>query len=418
MSGSDTFTDAVVGGSAGGELSDAIQASRLNKRKRKSAFQSPTEPGICSNCETKLAGPVCHSCGQTADTFQRPIWELLMEVLDGLLGFEGRFWRTLPPLMFRPGRITQQYLSGVRARYVQPFRLYLTASVIFFLILFAVTNMGTPGLVNDEAGEGIATAAETVREEIDSSGLREQLEGSGLPDDQQAVILDGLNTVATGLEDAVDEDGELVLAHDDWKPDTILAIRHELVPEDYPELAEEAGTSEPGDESEPGVVALDDGVSMNFDGVEQIPLDARRFLADQLETIINDNGESMIEAMQEWTPRLMFFMLPIYAFLLALTHFYKRGYYFYDHLVVSLHFHAFIFFLFIGLIGFGAFVSPALAIPIFLVWSNLYLYKVHRIVYKHGRFSSIVRTLFMDFVYSILLSIVSLLLVVIGVFNA
>jgi hypothetical protein len=347
-----------------------------------------------------------------------------MEVLDGLLGLEGRFWRTLPPLMLRPGHITRQYLTGVRARYVQPFRLYLTASVIFFLILFAVTNMGPPNLVNEEAGEDMLAAAETVREEIETSGLREQLADSGLPEDQQAAILGGLDNVATGLEGAVDENGALTLGQEDWKPAAILGMRQELVPEDYPELIAEAETGDPDAQSdsdvqdEPGVVALDDGVSMSFDGVERIPLDVRRFLADQIETIINDNGESMFEAMQEWTPRLMFFMLPIYALLLALTHFYKRGYYFYDHLVVSLHFHAFIFFLFIALIGLGSFVSAALAVPIFLVWSNVYLYKVHRIVYQHGRFSSILRTLFLDFVYSILLSIVSLLLLIIGVFNA
>lgn len=101
MSGADTVTDAIVAGSGAGELEDAIRASKRTKRDRNSAFQSPTAEGLCSNCGTELSGPVCHSCGQTADSFHRPVWELLAEIFDGLFGFEGRMWRTIPPLLYR-----------------------------------------------------------------------------------------------------------------------------------------------------------------------------------------------------------------------------------------------------------------------------------------------------------------------------
>ena len=109
MSGSDSISDGIIADSAGGELADAIRNSKRKKRNRESAFQSPTEDGVCSNCGTKLSGPVCHSCGQTADGYHRPIWELFAEVFDGLFGVEGRLWRTVPPLMFQPGKLTRQY---------------------------------------------------------------------------------------------------------------------------------------------------------------------------------------------------------------------------------------------------------------------------------------------------------------------
>ena len=63
-----------------------------------------------------------------------------MEALDGLLSFDGRAWKTLPPLVVFPRRITRKYLSGSRARFIPPFRVYIIASLIFFLIFGLRTN--------------------------------------------------------------------------------------------------------------------------------------------------------------------------------------------------------------------------------------------------------------------------------------
>ena len=118
-----------------GAVTDAVVADTVvsGNERRRSAFTPAGDDGHCSNCGTALKGPICHSCGQDADTFHRPVWSLVLEVLDGFFSFDGRFWRTIPALMFRPGRITRHYLTGVRARYVQPFRLFIVASLAFGL---------------------------------------------------------------------------------------------------------------------------------------------------------------------------------------------------------------------------------------------------------------------------------------------
>jgi hypothetical protein len=48
---------------------------------------------------------------------------------------EGRLWRTLAALVLHPGRLTIEYLKGRKRKYVLPLRLYLTVSVVFFLLL-------------------------------------------------------------------------------------------------------------------------------------------------------------------------------------------------------------------------------------------------------------------------------------------
>jgi len=409
MSGSDHISDAVVGDSAEGALGDAIQASRRKKRNRKTAFQSPTPAGLCSNCETKLMGSVCHSCGQIADTYHRPVWELLQEVLDGLFGFEGRFWRTLPSLIFRPGKITRQYLSGVRARYVQPFRLYLTASVIFFLLVFSLGGLTNKVLIDENITADTANILESMEENVDREELAQQLGDSGLSEQQQSLILGNFDHGIELVESGDISDPEVMAAEqENWKAEMITSISQTLLPEDYPNESTN-GLSQADDPS----VNLEG--SINLSGLTGLPLDVRRFLVVQAEKIITDNGQAMLAEMRNWTPRLMFFMLPLYALVLAMTHFYKRGYFFYDHLVVSLHFHAFIFFLFIGLIAVGQFIGMAWAIPISFVWTHYYLYRLHRHVYAHGRISSLLRVLFMDIAYTVLMMIGFLLLLIIGV---
>jgi hypothetical protein len=45
------------------------------------------------------------------------------------------FWNTIIPLLISPGKVSRDYIDGKRQRYSNPFRFYLTVSIIFFLII-------------------------------------------------------------------------------------------------------------------------------------------------------------------------------------------------------------------------------------------------------------------------------------------
>lgn len=99
----------------------------------------PVKSGLpCANCETIVEDRFCTTCGQLASDFHRPVWDLVASSLADVFALDGRLWRSLPMLLFRPGRMTRNYLDGKRARYVPPFRMFLMASVIFFLTLFTL----------------------------------------------------------------------------------------------------------------------------------------------------------------------------------------------------------------------------------------------------------------------------------------
>ena len=86
----------------------------------------------CLNCGAALDGPFCARCGQKAVHPKPTLHELLHDALEEFLHFDGKIVQTLRTLVTRPGQLTVDVVSGRRARYIAPLRLYLTVSVLFF----------------------------------------------------------------------------------------------------------------------------------------------------------------------------------------------------------------------------------------------------------------------------------------------
>jgi hypothetical protein len=88
----------------------------------------------CKNCGAALLGRYCVDCSQAADVHVPTTGEVVHEAMEGLAHADSRLWRTLIPLWFKPGKLTNEFIAGRRIAYVPPFRLYLVLSVIFFLL--------------------------------------------------------------------------------------------------------------------------------------------------------------------------------------------------------------------------------------------------------------------------------------------
>ena len=92
------------------------------------------QPPTCANCGTPLAGRFCSSCGQRADTHAHSVRHFFHQFAEALTHADSRVWGTLVPLLRRPGFLTREYFAGHRARYLEPLRVYLFMSVLFFLL--------------------------------------------------------------------------------------------------------------------------------------------------------------------------------------------------------------------------------------------------------------------------------------------
>jgi len=101
----------------------------------------------CLNCGATLAGSYCGECGQHAAPPHPTLRELGGEAFAELSGWDGKVAETVRALIRKPGKLTVEFLAGRRASYLSPLRLYLTCSVIYFLIAAWVPSSARSSIV-------------------------------------------------------------------------------------------------------------------------------------------------------------------------------------------------------------------------------------------------------------------------------
>tara|TARA_R110001599_G_scaffold29407_2_gene100488 strand:- start:21602 stop:22777 length:1176 start_codon:yes stop_codon:yes gene_type:complete len=109
----------------GGLIAKALEDEKLAAAGGKS--------GECLNCGTLVAGSYCASCGQPLHV-HRSIGAFWHDILHGVLHFEGKFWRTLPLLAWKPGDLTRRYVHGERAKFISPMALFLFSVFMMFAV--------------------------------------------------------------------------------------------------------------------------------------------------------------------------------------------------------------------------------------------------------------------------------------------
>lgn len=91
----------------------------------------------CLNCGTALLGNHCHRCGQKSHV-HRSFAGIGHDLLHAILHFDGKFWNTLPLLVWRPGDLTRRYVHGERASFISPLALFLFAVFLTYAVIASV----------------------------------------------------------------------------------------------------------------------------------------------------------------------------------------------------------------------------------------------------------------------------------------
>ncbi|PHR57166.1 MAG: hypothetical protein COA47_12215 [Robiginitomaculum sp.] len=397
----------------------------------KSEFQSSTALDECSNCNTVLEGRYCHVCGQVADTFHRPLWSLFADIFDGLFGLDGRIWRTIPPLMLRPGEITLKYLSGVRKPYLQPFKLFLAASVLFFLVFELAIRDQTDGLQLGPDGSQIVLGTTSKKERREAIAAIKEARNE-IKQSVSTSAGSAVDDVGKILEDQItklDTENTSPSVNAPTKEQIICAMQGVVIPKNLSEECKQLRAEKKAGEAaerakeelssevkpDPGSeLRVDIDLDDNSGEITWLDLQSRQFLATNIETAIRD-PQLYAATVGRWAPRLAFFLAPFFGFLLALSYFWRRKLYVYDHMIVALHFHSFLFLFLAILIPFGILINPPLAVVVFIGWSNFYLWQLHKKIYGSSWFTAGLRVLALDFVYFNVLVIGLLGLLVLGI---
>lgn len=89
---------------------------------------------VCLNCTASLHGRYCHICGQENTEPKESFWQLANHFFQDITHFDGKFFSTLRYLIFRPGFLPKEYAAGKRMSYLNPVRMYIFTSALFFLV--------------------------------------------------------------------------------------------------------------------------------------------------------------------------------------------------------------------------------------------------------------------------------------------
>ena len=92
----------------------------------------------CLNCREPTPEQFCARCGQKNTHYLVSFGELIEELLSELFQLDSRIARTVVPFLFRPGKLTNEFVAGRRVQYSSPLRLYLLTSFVYFFVLSMV----------------------------------------------------------------------------------------------------------------------------------------------------------------------------------------------------------------------------------------------------------------------------------------
>lgn len=316
----------------------------------------------CGNCETPLQGTYCQTCGQLAEDFHKNIWHLFTEVLESFFHWDGRLWRTLPALVYKPGELTRNFINGKRAYQVPPFRLFLVVLVVAFLVgHYASPTLTGPPIVTDQS-EGVAAARREIRED---ASMTEAEKKAAL-----AVIDRDWRGFGQAVSESAGQAGDAAANRKGPAPGVTIS----------------QGDKRPAN---PGAVDI------NL-GSPDSKLDA--WFSERAKAV-QDDPERFFLILETWAHRVAVLALPVSALILSLLFVFNRRFFVYDHLIFSMHSLSFQLILLAGIMGLQLLVGPG-------AWWLLLLSPVHLFLHMRGTYSSsIFGTLLRMFVLFILTTI-------------
>ena len=91
---------------------------------------------FCKNCNLKFRKDYrfCPHCGQQAKD-KLTVGLLFYNTVTNYFSFDARFFKSIYPLLCKPGYLAKLFVNGQRATFLHPAQLYLFTSILFFFLM-------------------------------------------------------------------------------------------------------------------------------------------------------------------------------------------------------------------------------------------------------------------------------------------
>ncbi|NJW51913.1 DUF3667 domain-containing protein [Salinimicrobium oceani] len=322
----------------------------------------------CLNCQHPLdiSDQYCPNCSQLNSTKKLAFNDFFNEFFAGIFAYDSRFYRTLGVLLFKPGKISKDYIEGKRVRYANPYRFYLSASIVFFLIWSLTHEVEPPVEVNKEASEQQRVEADSI------------LAATRVENPELAVILPEADTTAS--KDRYVPESAL----DTMDLTNSITTRWEVFSDYYDET-----------QMRNPQAALD-SLKYSKSGFNQWfykkTVDAKRFSSD---------SDLFWNYFYGKVPFIIFFYLPVFALFIWLLYL-RRPFTYMEHLIFTFHNQTTWFVLFGISINLDSLVGTTSFSWIAAGLFGFYLYKAFRRFYGQGRVKTLLKFILINIIFFIL----------------
>lgn len=352
----------------------------------------------CLNCGSEVTDRYCSHCGQENIETKETVAYLVGHFLGDITHYDSKFFKTIRLLLFRPGFLTREYLQGKRTNYLNPIRMYVFISAVFFLLLLLLKEDSE---IINEADEN-THAQNHFRQHIADS-LRQTIQWPQKPNayDSERMtafsdLANSLDTVAVkGLQD------EEIAFHFSGKganfvlrEDRFNTVReYDSVQRALPDSSKNKGF-------------------LNWMIRSNVRLKEK--YGSRRQVVVSENFQHSI-------PKIMFVLLPVFALFVYLLH-NKKKYYYTQHLIYSVHIHSFLFFLLLILTLFSLLSAGKIwdSIIVFATWIIPFIYLTIslRNVYQQSYGWAVFKAFILLLLYTVILVIALLSVAIISFLTA
>jgi Protein of unknown function (DUF3667) len=414
-------------------LADAAASVAEEPSRRRGIFgfrrrsKLPAQPLThCENCGAPLAGEFCAQCGQHAIDYRRSIFRVLLDAADSFLNWDTKFLHSMNQLLIHPWQLTNDFNAGRRARYVHPLRLYLIASIVFFLLARAINwdSDGPIQLTGQDRTELVASLAKMIepnspltpeqRAQVELARVKLAEPEGALSTEERAELKKTIRAyVKSQVSKSLGAEERAKMAAMMARIPKMRDPGKETTPPVVPLPPDLTATAPPiPNPSIPPIASTpktEHHFSVGPPGEKKSPF--ALWLEKQVKEKIGEDGaraKLFLETLRSNIPAMMLCCIPLFAFILKILYFRKRRFYV-EHLVYALHIHTFLYVAVIitSLAVMGANRTvPALGGWITGVMACVIVIQIFlsiRRVYKQGWFMTMLKFLLGGCVYCVIL---------------
>ena len=365
----------------------------------------------CLNCGTPLdlSDVHCSYCGQLNTTKSLSLTDFLGEFLGSIITYDSKFRYTLKDLLFRPGVITRNFVKGQRLKYANPFRFFLSVSIIYFLL---------NGLIATITGENkVFNFNDNDQKEVSFGPTGDNVRVFSTPNDSIEV-----DSALTKEEEIFDSNAKKYGYPTKSELDSLIKTGI-----DKAKKKKEEGPSYKAI-SEDSLQTLSRGnrwasrLNLYYDFHNTTEIENPKQALDSLHHPINkwniwgykravtmksvkDNPTEFLTYLVEKTPFFVFFFTPLYALFFWLIYS-KKKYTYMEHMIFIFHLFSFIFLaMLIAIIPDTLLGTQIFNGLLFGLIGPFYYYKALRNFYQQNRLLTIIKFLFLNMVFLISASV-------------